>query len=247
MTISAPRTQDRSWLCADLPLVEYGETRDLQVCLVAARKSGILSSDVLLLLQHAPVFTLGRRGGRENLKVSEEFLRRSGVPIVHVERGGDITYHGPGQLVGYPIVDLQAAGLSVTAYVEGLEEIMIRTAAHFGVRAGRSPLNRGVWVGNSKLGSIGIAIRRGIAFHGFAFNVNLSLEPFGWINPCGLHGITMTSLQRELSREVPMIEVREQMKRNIEEVFQVKLRQLGAPSCALSCMGLFASGVGLNG
>ncbi len=179
----------KTWLCVELPVTDYREAWDLQTGLVAARNSGVLASDVLLLLEHAPVFTLGRRGGLENLTVSEEFLKEAGVPVVHVERGGNITYHGPGQLVGYPILDLHASGLTVSDYVERLEEIMIRTAAHWGVAAGRNPINRGVWVGNSKLGSIGVAIRHGISFHGFAFNVSLSLEPFGWINPCGLRGI----------------------------------------------------------
>lgn len=246
-TISTIRKTGRNWLCADLPLVGYEQARDLQVCIVAARKSGLFSSDILLLLEHEPVFTLGRRGGRDNLKVSETFLRQAGMTVVHVERGGDITFHGPGQLVGYPIIDLRAAGVSVTGYVECLEEVMIRTAAHFGVRAGRDPRNRGVWVGNSKLGSIGIAIRRGIAFHGFAFNVNLVMEPFSWINPCGLHGVGMTSLARELDGAVPMEEVREKMKGNIEDVFQVELSRLGPPSCAISCMGMFGQGVEQHG
>jgi lipoyl(octanoyl) transferase len=213
----------RSWLCLDLPLLEYGEAWQLQARLVAARRSELLGSDIFLLLEHPQVFTLGRRGGRENLTVSESFLEQSGIPIFHVERGGNITYHGPGQLVGYGIVDLQAAGLTVLDYVTGLEEVMIRTATHWGVPSERNPLNRGVWVGTSKLGSIGIAVRRGVAFHGFAFNVNLWLEPFSWINPCGLKGIGVTSLARELSCELSIIEVRQTLKRSIESVFQVRL------------------------
>jgi lipoate-protein ligase B len=212
----------KTWLCADYPVLDYREAWDLQLGLVAARKAGRVP-DIFLLVEHAAVFTLGRRGGRENLTVPEGFLEERGIPLLHVERGGDITFHGPGQLVGYPIIDLHAAALGVTEYVEYLEEVMILTAAHCGVSAGRNRLNRGIWVGNSKLGSIGIAIRRGIAFHGFAFNVNLSLEPFTWINPCGLQGIGVTSLERELSRKLPMIEVREQLKHNIEVVFGVDL------------------------
>jgi len=220
----------KTWLCADLPRLDYRKARELQLELVAARKSGILPSDILLLLEHAPVFTLGRRGGRENLTVSENLLQERGIPVVHVERGGDITFHGPGQLVGYPIINLHAARLTVTDYVERLEEVMIRTAGYWGVRAGRNALNRGIWVGNSKLGSIGIAIRRGITFHGFAFNVNPSLEPFTWINPCGLKGIGITSLERELSRKLSMREVREQVKQNIQAVFDVELEQMDPAS-----------------
>lgn len=241
-----------AWLCVDLPLVDYEQARLLQVRLVAAKASKTFQPDILLLVEHPPVFTLGRRGGRENLKVPELYLSREKIPLVHVERGGDITFHGPGQLVGYPILDLRAAGLSVSGYVERLEEIMIRTAARWGVRAERSKLNRGVWVGGRKLGSLGIAVRRGICFHGFAFNVNVSLEPFGWINPCGLQNVKMTSLELETGGRLPMEEVREQMKSAIREVFGVELdsredlhaalqKSLGPPDAGMpsAAAGLF--------
>ncbi|SEM40094.1 lipoyl(octanoyl) transferase [Syntrophus gentianae] len=214
-------TGRKPWFCADLPLLDYRKARDLQLELVAARKAGILPANILLLLEHNPIFTLGHRSRRDNLTVSEDLLQERGIPLVRVERGGDITFHGPGQLVGYPIMNLHAARLTVTDYVDRLEEVMIRTAESWGVRAGRNAINRGVWVGNAKLGSIGIGIRHGITFHGFAFNVNLSLEPFAWINPCGLKGIGITSLKQELSREVSMEKVREQMKQNIQAVFDV--------------------------
>lgn len=213
----------KTWLCVDQPVLDYREAWRLQVALVAARHTAAVDADIMLLLEHPPVFTLGRRGGRENLTVSESFLEKSGIPIFHIERGGNITFHGPGQLIGYGIVDLHAAKLSVTDYVTGLEEIMIRTADHWGVIAERNPINRGVWVGNTKLGSIGIAVRRGITFHGFALNVNIRLEPFSWINPCGLKGIGVTSLERELAQALPITEVREVLKHNIESVFQVNL------------------------
>lgn len=222
MTAEAGR-MPKTCLCAEFPLLTYQNARQLQIELVAARKSRAVSEDILLLLEHPPVFTVGRRGGRENLLVPESFLEESGISILHVERGGDITFHGPGQLVGYPIIDLRAAGWGVAGYVERLEEVMIRTAARYGVSASRNALNHGTWVGNSKLGSLGVAVRSGITFHGFAFNVNVSLGPFGWINPCGLQGIAMTSLERELSRTLPIDEVREHLKREFEAVFQVKL------------------------
>jgi len=243
-TGSACRRTSKRWLCADLGLLGYEEARDLQLRLVAARECRIIASDILLLVEHEPVFTLGRRGGRENLMVSELFLKVARIPLVHVERGGDITFHGPGQLVGYPILDLRAAKLTVTGYVERLEEIMIRTAAHWGVHATRNRLNHGIWVGDSKLGSLGIAIRRGITYHGFALNVNVSLEPFGWINPCGLHGVKMTSLEREIACKASMKEVREQTKHNIKEVFGVDLNLEIPPSCGMSCIGLIDSSKG---
>ncbi len=222
-TIRLQPKAGKAWFCVELPVVDYGEAWRLQVALVAARRTAVIGCDVLLLLEHPPVFTLGRRGGRENLVVSERLLEQSGIPVFHAERGGNITFHGPGQLVGYGIVDLHAAQLTVTDYVTFLEEVMIRTAAHWGVIAERNPLNRGVWAGLNKLGSIGIAVRRGVTFHGFAFNVNTSLEPFSWINPCGLKGIGVTSLERELGSTLPAVEVREVLKREVESVFQVQL------------------------
>ncbi len=201
----------------------YRRALALQRRLVDARWHGRLDPDVLLLLEHPAVFTLGRRGGRDNLGVSERFLAERGIAVVHVERGGDITYHGPGQIVGYPILNLRGSPLSVTDYVTALEEVMIRTAADFGVTAARDPRNRGIWVKDCKLGSVGISIRHGIAFHGFAFNVNLDLGPFSWINPCGLKGIGVTSLEKELGEPVAVAAARRAITAHIEKVLQLDL------------------------
>ncbi len=215
--------QGKKWLCIELPVTEYREAWQLQSNLVAARKNKIINDNIVLLLEHPPVFTIGRRGGLNNLSVSANFLEKAGIPVVQVERGGNITFHGPGQLVVYPIIDLQVAKLGVVDYVEKLEEIMIRAAADWGIKADRNPINRGVWVGNNKLGSIGIAIRRGICFHGMAFNVNISLKPFGWINPCGLDNMGITSMEREISRKVSMNQVRENIKLHLKSVFGIRL------------------------
>ena len=215
--------QDKKWLCIELPVTGYREAWQLQSNIVAARNDKIVDNNVILLLEHPPVFTIGRRGGLSNLSVSANFLDKAGISVVQVERGGDITFHGPGQLVIYPIIDLQVAKLGVVDYVEKLEEVMIRAAANWGIRAERNPINRGVWVGNNKLGSIGIAIRRGICFHGMAFNVNISLKPFGWINPCGLENVGTTSMEREISRIVSMNQVRENIKLHLESVFGIGL------------------------
>ena len=211
------------WLYVDIPLMEYKEAREFQLEILQARRHAAIEKNVVLFLEHPSVFTLGRRGERKHLNVTEAFLKSKGVPIIHVERGGDITYHGQGQLVVYPIILLGKDGLGVKEYVTGLEEVMIRSAGDFGVKSGRDPRNRGVWVGNNKLGSIGIAIRHGISFHGFAFNVNLVLEPFTWIHPCGLQAIGVTSLENELGRKVPMVEVREVARTHMEEIFRVEL------------------------
>ncbi len=203
--------------------LEYRRALELQRRIVDARYRRRLDRDVLLILEHPAVFTLGRRGGRDNLTVSERFLAGRGIAVVHVERGGDITYHGPGQIVGYPILNLRSSPLSVTGYVTALEEVMIRTAADLGVAAGRDARNRGIWVRNCKLGSIGISIRHGISFHGFAFNVNLDLGPFDWINPCGLKGVGATSLARELGSPVSTADARAVISAHIQQVLQLKL------------------------
>jgi lipoate-protein ligase B len=212
----------KPWLCIELPMLEYGDAWDLQKKLVAAIREGRIESNVVLVLEHPPVFTTGRRGGLENLTVSLEFLKEEAISVFHVERGGDITYHGPGQLIMYPIMDLRAAKMTVTDCVAKLEEVMIRTAADWGIKAERNLLNRGVWVGDQKLGSLGIAIRHGITFHGFALNVNPSMRPFSWINPCGLQ-VGITSMERELSKAVSSAKVKKVAKRYFEEVFGVEL------------------------
>lgn len=209
----------------DIPSMPYDQARSLQLALVERRRRDAICPDVVLLLEHPPVLTVGRRGDLSGLKVGEEFLRKRGILIRIVERGGLITYHGPGQLVGYPIVDLRTNGWKVVEFVEALEEVMIRTVVGFGIQAHRSPLNRGVWVGTEKLGSVGIAVRGGVAFHGFALNVNTGLEPFGWIDLCGLKGIKATSMATLAGGEVSMIEVRHSMREVMEEVFGVELRQ----------------------
>lgn len=203
----------------DLGLTDYAAAYDIQVRLVARRKTGRPADDVFLMTEHYPVFTLGRRGGRENLVVSEGFLKAQGVDLVQIERGGYITYHGPGQLVLYPIVHLREAHMSVASYVDRLEELMIRLAADAGVSAARDERNHGVWVAGKKLGSIGIAIRHGVSFHGLALNVINSLEPFSWVNPCGLTGVRMTSLQEQTGQKLDLTTVRDGLPKHLATVF----------------------------
>lgn len=203
----------------NLGLMEYQVAYDLQTRLVDERRTLESGNDIFLIVEHPSVYTLGRRGGREFLMVSEEFLAEKEIAIVPIERGGVITYHGPGQLVIYPIVHLKQAKMSVAEYVSKLEELMIRLAADVGVIAGRDERNHGVWVGNNKMGSIGIAIRHGVSFHGLALNVNLSLDPFGWINPCGLTGVQMTSLSVAAGEEITMERVLKNLIKHLEDVF----------------------------
>ncbi|MGB5993216.1 MAG: lipoyl(octanoyl) transferase LipB [Desulfobacterales bacterium] len=214
-----PVLSGKTCLRLELLLMEYRAALDLQRNLVLARQTGVIENDVVLILEHPPVFTLGRRAGMENLKASSAFLERKKIPVIPVERGGDITFHGPGQLVVYPIIDLTKAGLNVMDYVAILEEIMLRTASDWGIPAKRNSVNRGIWIANKKLGSVGISVQRGVTFHGFALNVNLSLKPFKWINPCGLTDVDVTSMEKELSQNISMSQVREVVTHHFESVF----------------------------
>lgn len=217
----------QKWICVDLPPIEYAEMLDLQRRLISAKNSTIIYQDIVLILEHLPVFTIGCRGGLANLNVSEAFLAQKKIKLVPSERGGDITFHAPGQLVVYPIVDLIKFELKVLDYVRMLEEIMLRVVGDWGIKAERNPANRGVWINNSKLGSIGIAVRRGIAFHGLALNVNPVLEPFEWINPCGIQDCGVTSMARELSQNISVQHVRQTVKRHLKDVFGVTLVSTG--------------------
>jgi lipoate-protein ligase B len=222
-----PKNQNsQKWLLVLDGLTPYKEAYDLQCALVQARRE-CLDKDIFICLEHHPVFTLGRRGGLKSLKVTENFLHSRGIDIFHVERGGDITYHGPGQLVLYPILDLRKTGLGVVDYVSALEEVMIRTAADWGICAERNPLNRGVWVGVQKLGSIGIAVRRGVSFHGLALNVNTILEHFGWIDPCGLQGVSVVSMAQLKGARLRLDEVRRSLLSHVADVFETGLMPVG--------------------
>jgi len=197
-------------LAVDLGLVEYRQAWDLQRDLVERRAADEIP-DTLLLLEHPHVITLGRRG------TINDVLDPS-VPVVEVERGGEATYHGPGQLVGYPIVKL-ADRLDARKYVRDLEEVLIRASQEFGVPADRDARQSGVWVQGRKLGSIGIAIRRNVTYHGFAHNVNTDLAYFSKIRPCGFDASVMTSMERELLRPVVMDTFREAVIRSFGDVF----------------------------
>lgn len=206
--------------------MDYQQAYDIQLDLVEKRKAGIIASDIFLLTEHPAVYTLGRRGGREHLMVSDEFLQDKGVAVIHVERGGDITCHEEGQVVVYPIINLRSSGLSIAEYIFKLEEVMIRLSSIFGVHAVRDPRNRGIWVGDCKLGSVGIAIRHGITFHGMALNVNNSLDAFRWIHPCGLTDMKMTSLAKKLRKELPMSIVKELLVEFLQAVFEMDFEPL---------------------
>ena len=202
-----------------LNITDYQEIYDLQRSIALKKQNGDLTDDFVFFLEHKSVFTLGKRGGKENLTVSEEFLKEKGVDIVHVERGGNITYHGEGQIIVYPVIDIKKFGFSVRDYVSNLEEIMIRTSSDFGVKVKGDDDNRGAWVGNKKIGSVGIAVKRNIVFHGLSLNVNPDLTPFTWINPCGLEGVSITSIAKELGIEIDLSDAYNKIITNSQKVF----------------------------
>jgi lipoyl(octanoyl) transferase len=175
----------RNCVLRELGRVDYGEALALQQQLVAARKEGSIT-DQLLLLEHPHVITLGRNGQMGNVLASEEVLSRAGISFYPIDRGGDVTYHGPGQLVGYPILDLREWKRDVGAYVRGVEQVIIDTLADFGIIAGRIPKLTGVWVDGRKVAAIGVHLSRWVTSHGFALNVNTDLSYFQYIVPCGL-------------------------------------------------------------
>jgi lipoate-protein ligase B len=180
-----------------LGLTEYGRALDLQNHLVELKQTTPELPDYLVFVEHPGVFTLGKRGGSENLVVSRAFLEQKGIDIVQTGRGGNITYHGPGQAVCYPIIDLEKADTGVKDFVFTLEQIVIETLSEFGIAAVRDPRNNGVWISGKKIASVGISVKKGITFHGIAINTIMDLTPFSWINPCGMQDVRMTSVEME--------------------------------------------------
>ncbi len=203
-----------------LGVVAYQDGLALQRELVEDRKAGRVE-DVLLLLQHPAVITLGVKGdgGRANILASGARLAELGIAVHETGRGGDVTYHGPGQIVGYPILDLRPDRCDVHRYVRDVEEVMIRVCAGYGVEAGRIKGLTGAWVGADKIGAIGVRISRWITSHGFAFNVSTDLEHFRLIVPCGIADRGVTSLERATGRPVPMKEAEDAIVSQFAAVF----------------------------
>ncbi len=179
--------------------------------------------DQLLLLEHPPVITLGRGGKLDNLLASPQVLDAQNIRFFETTRGGDITYHGPGQIVGYPILHLGENNRDVRKYVTKVEEVLIRTVAEYGITAERVEGRRGIWVGNDKIAAIGVRIARWVTSHGWALNVNTNLDHFRLITPCGLHGTGVTSIERQLGRRIPTEEVREILAAKFAEIFEREL------------------------
>jgi len=210
---------------------DYGEALELQRRLARARMAG-RAPDVLLLVEHPPVITYGRGARPEHLLAAPEELRRRGVGLFEVERGGDVTYHGPGQLVGYPILDLHGYGLDVHLHLRRIEGALIGALATAGLRAGVSPGRTGVWVGDRKIASIGVHVSRWVTWHGFALNVCTDLRDFDLIVPCGLPGVQMTSLAAELGRHVTVAQMEPALLAAFGEAFGAAMEPWGPDAAA---------------
>jgi lipoyl(octanoyl) transferase len=204
-----------------LGLIAYAEGLRLQAEAVARRKAGEIP-DMLFLLEHPHVYTLGRNARKSNILMTPEWLASRGAQVFETDRGGDVTYHGPGQLVGYPIVDLKDHRRDISWYMRSLEEVLMGVAAEYGIEAVRVPGAAGVWIGNDKLAAMGVHVSRWVTSHGFALNVNTDLRYFEWIVPCGLAGKGVTSLLKLLGRKVAMDEVVEKVIRHFGRVFEVQ-------------------------
>lgn len=207
--------------------IGYAPALALQERLLEARAEQRIT-DTLLLLEHDPVITLGRGAKPGHVLLSRERLLDQGIELFETGRGGDVTYHGPGQLVGYPIMDLSPDRRDVRKYVAGLEEVMIRIAAEYGLSAGRIAGLNGAWIEDRKVGAVGVRIRRWVTMHGFALNVTTHLDAFELIIPCGIRDKQVTSLAHELGRSVEMEEVMQRATRAFAQVFDAQPKLLEA-------------------
>ncbi|MFL5639375.1 MAG: lipoyl(octanoyl) transferase LipB [Gemmatimonadaceae bacterium] len=200
----------------------YGEALELQRSIARDRISGTIPQDVLLLLEHPPVVTLGRGAKEKHLVASPEFLQSKGVELFEVERGGDVTFHGPGQLVGYPIIDLKRHRQDLHWYLRRIEEALINTLADYGIPGERNSAYTGVWTRGKKIASIGVHARDWVTWHGFALNVTTDLSYFDLIIPCGIDGVVMTSIARELGAEgISIQDLRDRISAKFAEAFDL--------------------------
>lgn len=212
----------------DLGNISYKEAWDYQENLfnelLQAKRDDVISDNYLLFCEHPPVFTLGKSGAESNLLMTQEFLHQKGIEYYKSNRGGDITFHGPGQIVGYPILDLEQFNMGVKQYIHALEEVIIKTLQDYNIASERLDGSTGVWLDTKgknprKICAIGVKASRYVTMHGFAFNINTDMNYYSYINPCGITDKTVTSLQNELGKEIDLEEVKAKLKNYFIEVF----------------------------
>jgi lipoyl(octanoyl) transferase len=209
------------WL--DLGLIPYAPAFAIQAQVLQARMEGRLPATIILQ-ENPPTFTIGRSGSRANILASPDELARRGIEVLEVNRGGDVTYHGPGQLIASPLLYLGDVDLNANQYLHRLEDLLVELLAGYGIQAGKKPSYPGVWVGEEKIGAVGIAVRHGYTFHGFSLNVSLDLTAFNLINPCGVVRMPVTSMERVLGRAVLMAEAKAQLRQVITHTFLMDLQ-----------------------
>jgi lipoyl(octanoyl) transferase len=208
----------RALTYCNLDLIDYKEAWDIQKHTFELRHQKKIS-DILFLLEHPHTYTLGKIADEKNLVSSNKYLTDNKISVYNIDRGGDITYHGPGQIVGYPIIDLTEWKKDAHKYLRALEEVIIKTCGQFGIKGIRDPKYTGVWIEDRKIAAIGIKLSKWITMHGFAFNINTDLSLFTGIIPCGISDKEVTSLQKELLHEVSIAEVKKVILRNFMDVF----------------------------
>ena len=202
--------------------MKYKKAYELQLELIKKRAAGEIP-DTLILVEHPPVFTIGSSGTDEHISVSRDFLESSGIEVFETNRGGDITYHGPGQIVAYPILNLKEHKQDLHWLLRQYEEVTIRLLEEYGITARRIDGLTGVWVGDEKITAIGVGVRRWVSYHGFAFNVNPNLEHFSYIIPCGIRDKGVTSLSKLQGEEMDMDEMRKKVIKYFAEVFEMEV------------------------
>jgi len=217
----------------DLGLIDYAEAWEYQKQIfdktLEAKQKSLATENYLLFCEHPHVFTLGKSGKRENLLVNDKWLEENGIPFYQTDRGGDITYHGPGQLVGYPIFDVDNFNISVKEFVFDIETVLIRTIKHFGLHGERLERATGVWIDagikgkERKIAAIGMRIHNKVSMHGFALNVNTNMDYFNYINPCGFQDKGVTSLQKELNSDFNIAEIKQLVIKEFEIIFGAKM------------------------
>ena len=210
--------KNRTLIYSNLGMVDYKEAWDLQRTIFNQVVDGE-TQDTLILLEHPHTYTLGKVADKKNLVSGKDYLEKNKISVFEIDRGGDITYHGPGQIVGYPIIKLEDWQKDTHKYLRALEEVIIMTCKNYGLDAGRNPKYTGVWISNKKIAAIGVKISRWVTMHGFAFNLNTDLSLFKGIIPCGISDKEVTSLKKELGREINISDVKVLLLENFKSVF----------------------------
>jgi lipoate-protein ligase B len=212
---------NRNLTYCDLGLIDYKEAWDLQKIVFNQRVNGDIP-DTLFLLEHPHTYTLGKVAHKNNLIGSDDFLKKNNISVFDIDRGGDITYHGPGQIVGYPIINLEDWKKDTHKYLRALEEVIMKTCVDYGLNPSRDSKYTGVWIGEKKIAAIGIKVSRWVTMHGFAFNIKTDLNMFKGIIPCGINDKDVTSLKNELGKEITLDEVKKSLLKNFKEIFDYK-------------------------